>query len=72
MDSQKHFHEDREAKRSGLNPWDRVNENCEMTASQYVGGADVSRMRQAMISRKNDITKAGGMKNLTSTGKTLL
>jgi len=43
-----------------------------MTASQYVGGADVGRMRQAMIARKNDITKAGGMKNMTATGKTLL
>lgn len=36
-------------------------ENCEMNSSQYVGGSDVSRMRQAMISRKDDITKAGGM-----------
>lgn len=35
-----------------------------MNSSQYVGGADVARMRLAMISRKSDITKAGGMKNI--------
>ena len=34
-----------------------------MNSSQYVGGADVGRMRQAMIARKTDITQAGGMKN---------
>jgi hypothetical protein len=28
-----------------------------MNSSQYVGGADVSRMRQAMLARKADITK---------------
>jgi hypothetical protein len=39
-----------------------VIENCEMTASAYAGQADVGRMRQAMISRKADITKSGGMK----------
>jgi hypothetical protein len=33
-----------------------------MVASSYVGQADVGRMRQAMISRKADITKSGGMK----------
>ena len=35
-----------------------------MNSSQYVGGADVGRMRLAMISRKSDITKAGGMKGI--------
>ena len=43
-----------------------------MTASQYVGGADVTRMRQAMISRKNDVTKAGGFKGLANNGKGLI
>ena len=33
-----------------------------MNAGSYVGGKDVSRMRQAMIARKADITKRGGMK----------
>ena len=44
------------------NPWIRVVDNCEMNPSNYVGGKDVTRMRQAMIARKADITKAGGMK----------
>ena len=30
-----------------------------MTASGYTGQADVSRMRQVLISRKADITKGG-------------
>ena len=33
-----------------------------MSAGAYVGGKDVIRMRQAMIARKADITKKGGMK----------
>ena len=49
------------------NPWERIVSNVEINASQYVGGADVSRMRQAMIARKADITKgassASGKKN---------
>ena len=44
------------------NPWVRIVDNCEMNASNYVGGKDVTRMRQAMLSRKDDITKQGGMK----------
>jgi len=48
--------------KSGKNPWVRIIDNCEMNASQYVGGKDVSRMRAAMLARKDDITKAGGMK----------
>jgi hypothetical protein len=28
-----------------------------MNSSQYVGGGDVTRMRQAMIARKADLTK---------------
>lgn len=47
--------------RNGPNPWERVIANCEMNSSAYVGEADVSRMRQAMIARKADITKAGGL-----------
>ncbi len=33
--------------------------NVEINSAQYVGQADVSRMRQAMVARKNDITKGG-------------
>jgi hypothetical protein len=48
-----------EKQRAWKNPWEKVATNCEMNGSQYVGKADVSRMRQAMIARKNDITKSG-------------
>ena len=44
-----------------VNPWERVVDNCEMNANNYVGGKDVTRMREAMIARKADITKRGGM-----------
>lgn len=44
------------------NPWERVVSNVELNSSQYVGQADVGRMRQAMIARKADITKAGAKK----------
>ena len=60
VESEKMYHENVKAQRNGPNPWERVVSNCEMNSSQYVGGADVSRMRQAMIARKADITKAGG------------
>ena len=44
------------------NPWERIMSNVEINSSQYVGQWDVTRMRQAMIARKADITKSGGMK----------
>ena len=44
------------------NPWERVIDNCEMNSGSYVGGKDVTRMRQSMIARKADITKIGGLK----------
>jgi Clathrin light chain len=59
---EKEYHEAVERARTGNNPWERVVNNCEMNSSQYVGGADVGRMRQAMLQRKADITKAGGLK----------
>ena len=44
------------------NPWERIVSNVEINASNYVGGADVTRMRQSMIARKADITKGGQQK----------
>lgn len=44
------------------NPWERIVSNVEINASNYVGGADVTRMRQAMLSRKSDLTKSGAKK----------
>ena len=54
------YHESNKRMKETTNPWERVVSNVEINAAQYVGGADVTRMRQAMISRKNDITKSAG------------
>ena len=42
-------------KEAGIsNPWERVLRNCELNKDLYVGDKDVTRMRESMISRKND------------------
>lgn len=46
------------------NQWERVVSNVEINQANYVGSADVSRMRQAMVARKNDITKGGNNKKV--------
>ena len=46
---------------SDTNPWIKVNDNVELDPNNYAGKKDVSRMRQSMIARKADITKAGGI-----------
>lgn len=61
-ENEKMHHENVTAQRNGPNPWDRVVSNCDMNSASYVGGADVTRMRQAMIARKADLTKSGGQK----------
>lgn len=61
-ESEKMYHENVTVQRNGPNPWDRVVSNCDMNSASYVGGADVTRMRQAMIARKADLTKSGGLK----------
>ena len=49
---------------SATNPWIKVNDNVELDPNCYAGEKDVSRMRQSMIARKADITKAGGIDKL--------
>ncbi len=61
-EAERAYHEGVKKQRDGPNPWERVVANCEMNSSQYVGGADVGRMRQAMQARKADITKGVGKK----------
>lgn len=56
------FYALREEQRQGGNPWERVNENCDFSTSSSAAGKDMSRMRAVMLSRKGDITKAGGVK----------
>ena len=53
------YYEEKKRLKDTTNPWERVVSNVEINAAQYVGGADVARMRQAMIARKADITKGG-------------
>lgn len=65
QEAQENYHKERKLERNGPNPWERVIANCDMNSSSYVGGADVGRMRQAMIARKADITKSGGLSNKT-------
>lgn len=45
IDQQEAYLNEVKLERNGPNPWERVVANCEMTSSQYVGGADVTRMR---------------------------
>lgn len=56
------YHDQVTQERTGPNPWERVVSNCEMNSASYVGGADVTRMRQAMIARKGDLTKGNTKK----------
>lgn len=48
-----------------MNPWERIVSNVEINQNQYVGGADVGRMRQSMLARKNDITRGSQAKRQT-------
>lgn len=56
------FNNEKKRLKETTNPWERIMSNVEINSSQYVGSWDVTRMRQAMIARKSDITKAGGVK----------
>jgi hypothetical protein len=40
-----------------INPWEKVVKNIELDQARYVGDKDVSRMRQSIIARKNDLNK---------------
>ncbi len=46
------------------NPWERIVSNVEINSSNYVGGGDVTRMRQAMLARKGDLTKGGSKQSM--------
>ncbi len=44
------------------NPWERIVSQVEINQAGYVGQCDVSRIRQAMIARKGDLTQGGQSK----------
>ena len=46
-------------KEGKLNPWEAVTENIAMKDSEYKGSRDVSRMREVIINRKNDLKDNG-------------
>jgi hypothetical protein len=54
------YHEEKRRLKDTTNPWERIVSNVEISANNYVGQGDVTRMRQAMLSRKSDITKGKG------------
>jgi hypothetical protein len=47
----------REEHKKSKNPWEKIVDNVEIDARKYLGKKDVSRMRQAMIARKQDMRK---------------
>ena len=46
-------------KEGKLNPWEAVTENIAMKDSEYKGSRDISRMREVIINRKNDLKDNG-------------
>ena len=50
-------------KEGKLNPWEAVTDNIAMKDSEYKGSRDVSRMREVIINRKNDIKENGNQIN---------
>lgn len=66
QENEQAYHESKRTEKEKNNPWQIVINNVEINSAQYVGGCDVTRMRAAMISRKNDLTKGGatGMQKL--------
>ena len=63
---EKQYHALIEEHRKGDNPWERVVDNINLGGAQAVSsqGKDMTRMKAAILARKADITKAGGMKNV--------
>lgn len=47
----------REEHKKSKNPWEKIIDNVEIDSKKYLGAKDVSRMRQAMIARKQDLKK---------------
>ena len=63
--SEEQYFDEKKRLKDTMNPWERVVANVEINQNNYVGGADVTRMRQAMLARKNDITKGSSQSRQT-------
>jgi len=59
------FNDSKKALNASNNPWEKVTGYVDIKEGSYQGTKDVSRMRQAMISRRND-TKHGIVKFTTN------
>lgn len=53
------FLQTREEHKKSKNPWEKIIDNVEIDPRKYLGTKDVTRMRQAMVSRKQDLKKSG-------------
>ena len=51
------FLQTREEHKKSKNPWEKIIDNVEIDHKKYLGVKDVSRMRQAMIARRQDLKK---------------
>lgn len=49
------FNEYRRKLNESRNPWEKVVGNVDIKEGNYLGSKDVARMRQAMVTRKNDV-----------------
>ena len=52
------FMQSREDHKKSKNPWEKIMDNVEVTKSDIAGTKDMTRMKNAMLARKSDITKA--------------
>ena len=52
------FIQTRDEHKKSKNPWEKIIDNVEIDQRKYLGTRDVTRMRQAMISRKQDLKKS--------------
>lgn len=52
------FLQTREEHKKSKNPWEKIIDNVEIDQRKYLGAKDVTRMRQAMLARKQDLKKA--------------
>jgi hypothetical protein len=49
------FNEYRRKLNESKNPWEKVVGNVDIKEGNYIGSKDVARMRQTMVSRRNDV-----------------
>lgn len=61
-DSEEEYYANIKKMKATTNNWERIISHVEINQANYVGNCDVTRMRQAMIARKSDLTQSSGAK----------